>query len=221
MSMSDDDTYTRHHCPKCSVLNVVACGDPQDVTSTLGEDPACKCWYCGHKFWRFDMTDQGVTDGYYDWDPKKSLDENLKDAPAEDGEPDEDGNVDYERFLDSPCPERKGSTWRGWIVAILSANVKTKREDPPPLGIHGVDRPKRIAAMKRMLASKDKKWRQPMAEAFCKAEGMDVRGFSNEKNDKGGYKRGPIEWDSFDRKLKGLICYIMRIEYGELEGEKE
>lgn len=217
--MSDDDTYTRHHCPKCSVLNVVACGDPQDVTSTLGEEPACKCWYCDHKFWRFDMTDSGVLEGFYDYDPDKSLDENLKECGYEDGEPDEGGNAEYERFLDSPCSERKGSTWRGYIVAILTANTKGDK-DHPPLGVFAVDRPGRIAAMKRMLTPKDKKWRQPMAEAFCKADGMDIRGFTNEKNAKGGYKRGPIEWDSFYRKLEGLICYIMRIEHGEL-GEKE
>lgn len=218
--MADDDTYTRHHCPECGVLNVVACGDPNDCTSTLGDNPACECWYCKHKFWRFDMTDQGVLDCCEEFDPKKSLEENLKEAYAEEGEPDEGGNADFERFLDSPCSERKGSTWRGHIVEILGAHVKSADKNNPPLGIMAVDRAGRIAAMKKMFANKDARFRQPMAEAFCKSDGLDIRGFTNEKNDKGGYKRGPIEWDSFDRKLRALVCYIMRIEHAEMENSK-
>lgn len=117
--MSDD--YSRHVCPACNVLNFVCNGDVEDMTSSIGEGPACKCWVCGHKFWRCDLTDGNVLEfmtWQEQWDPGKSNEENLAEADEEEGLPDADfSSLDKERFLDDWM--EPGTSWRGFLLERL------------------------------------------------------------------------------------------------------
>ena len=83
------DTYIKQFCPHCESKNWVCLGDQQDVTSTIGDATAIKCWKCGKKFWRDDFvnfSENEYEDMVPGWDPSKSTEENLEEVDFKNGE---------------------------------------------------------------------------------------------------------------------------------------
>lgn len=208
-----EDQHVRHECPRCHATNVVACGDVEDLTSSMGEAPACVCWNCGHKFWRIDPNNKDeidILESEDQWDAAKSIEENLAEADAEEGDPSEfPGSSGYERFLESPCPLAEGQTWRGFVLQQLYFLNHSKPFWSEP-------RRRRIELVEQYLREPNI-FRKKMAQAFH-AAGIYCRKLSFEKPKKnGGAREAGFDWVNFYRKTKSLLLYMTGIGWYEIK----
>ena len=226
-----DDSYTYHHCPECGANNVVALGDTDDCTSSMGEAPGCKCWYCNHEFWRYDHTDRD----YRIWlevcgfDEKKTPEENLKELGSDDGKPTEDFySDDFERFLDSDSI-MDGYTWRGWIMQWLDIEANKIRQDKTHVtfDVLALKRPERIRVVESvcydMHFPTDKQRetaREALAKGFSGHDGMDCREFTEKRKKNGGWAKGKVDIDRFRRKLEDLLRYMLGFGWFEIKREE-
>lgn len=62
--MSD---WNRDYCPACKAVNWFCMGNVDDITSVIGEEPASKCWKCGHVWWRVDEFERQVVFEHHGW----------------------------------------------------------------------------------------------------------------------------------------------------------
>lgn len=204
-----EDSYDIHTCPSCGVKNFVCNGNLEDMTSTLGEDPACICWNCDLKFWRGDPNDEGFRDGIYDYDPDKTTEENLKEVGAELGSPNQDYNSrEFEIFLDEESLVA-GKTWRGYFLAELAKLNDGK-------SIWDERRVKRMEIVAEYVRDPRQPDSRQIADAFNKERngdhfwGLICQTYRQDEKTSRNVVDG-VDWQSYDRRFKALIEYMMQL----------
>jgi hypothetical protein len=119
------EPYEIYTCPKCGATNVVALGNLDDLTSSIGTEPAYRCWSCFEKTWRRDIEDpdfreEMVSEGIYD--ESISSEENLIEVSYEEGKPtSEYDSVEAEYLLEELDP--KFGTKRNLVFEVASAKA--------------------------------------------------------------------------------------------------
>ena len=82
--------FDKSNCPHCEKVNYIYLGDPNDMTSSAGENPVAVCWKCKKRFFWVDMV-YLCREDILDWDFDKSDEENLQLLDYEEGLEDDNG----------------------------------------------------------------------------------------------------------------------------------
>ena len=200
---SNGDSWDCSRCPECGRDNYICMGDLNDCTSSLGQEPACICWNCEHKFWRPGWNDDLMAlecSGH--WDPEKSEEENLKEVGAETGEPSMDCDKEEDEFLESSYDA--AMTWRGFLLERL----KFSNHGIDTWNLKRVEREKIVNNYIFCAGRGADPLEKVIVKKFNKQPDLDCRILTHERNKKGGFKKGQVDWTLYRRHLFGLFQII-------------